>query len=178
MVCQVYFLGLSSFFLFHVGCCWAVGVGAIVAGPCCALGPLVVTEDFPTSVSVMVAVNEGDISGSSMKASVTAAALGVYVGAFFEVNGCFCGIFAKSLSISSRWDSKRSVSFNISTCVGICRIALIAEVLGLSLVSMVLAAGPPTTVVVARAGAGAGIFGGVDVAVRFRCGGGATSGRC
>ena len=116
-----------------------MGVGAIVAGPCCALGPLVVTEDFPTSVSVMVAVNEGDISGSSMKASVTAAALGVYVGAFFEVNGCFCGIFAKSLSISSRWDSKRSVSFNIFACVGICRIALIAEVLGLSLVSAVLA---------------------------------------
>ena len=59
------------------------------------------------------------------------------------------------------------MSFNISTCVGICRIALIAEVLGLSLVSMVLAVGPPTTVVVARAGAGAGISGGVGVAVRF-----------
>ena len=166
----------ASFFLFHVGCCWAVGVGAIVAGPCCALGPLVVTEDFPTSVSVMVAVNEGDISGSSMKASVTAAALGVYVGAFFEVNGCFCGIFAKSLSISSRWDSKRSVSFNIFACVGICRIALIAEVLGLSLVSAVLAVGLPTTVVVASASAG--ISGGVGVAMRFRCGGGATSGWC
>ena len=66
-----------------------MGVGAIVADPCCALGPLVVIEDFPTSVSVMVVVNEGDILGSSMKASITAAALGVYVGAFFEVNGCF-----------------------------------------------------------------------------------------
>ena len=57
------------------------------------------------------------------------------------------------------------MSYNISACVKICRIALIAEVLGLSLVSAVLAVGPPTTVVVARAGAG--ISGGVGVAMRF-----------
>nr|POE67089.1 hypothetical protein CFP56_67686 [Quercus suber] len=46
----------------------------------------------------------------------------------------------------------------------------------LQVLYLVLAVGPLTIVVVA--GAGVGISSGVDVAMRFRCGGGATSGRC
>ena len=56
-----------------------MGVGAIVVGPLCALGPLDVTNNFTTSVSVMVVMNGGEISGSCINTSVIAAVMGVCV---------------------------------------------------------------------------------------------------